>query len=208
VKRFLIRHFLCTSVVANAFEIMLTKEWKQYLTLTALTWIGVNLLLNLVGLVIGELLEPSTFGIDIFWFAERLFVQFAGFTLTFILSIALTRRRVLSLYAFSLMQFMVFHVIFFADLTSDENGYYFISQMDSWSVWYLMANHQELIDIVSYFYPTSGTFEDGMFIPELTTFYSVWIAMTLVYFVVITWLTGMVVNFIRNRFALATTTGM
>jgi hypothetical protein len=178
---------------------MLTKEYKQYLVRTILTWVGINLLLNLVGLVIGELLELSPFGVDILWISQHLFVQSVGFTLIFISTIFLTHRRVLSLYAFTGVQFVVFHLIFLTDLTWEDNGYHFISQMDSWNVWYLMANQQTLTDLVSMFYPTYGTFEDGMFIPELTTFYLVWIVLTLLYFVGVTWLTNVVVNFIQEK---------
>jgi hypothetical protein len=48
-------------------------------------------------------------------------------------------------------------------------------------------------------------FEHGFFIPELSTFYSVWIALTLIYFVGVTWLTKVSVRFITDRDALATT---
>jgi hypothetical protein len=80
-------------------------------------------------------------------------------------------------------------LIFLSELNSDENGYHFISTNGQLVSLVLMAHQQELIDVLSIFYPTYGVFEDGMFIPKLDVFYIVWIALTLFYFLCVTWLT-------------------
>lgn len=167
---------------------------SKILAYTILVWSTLNLILNLVGRGISDYLLNTLFEIDFYWHLKNIGFQVLIFSITTIISFILLGRRKLFLYTFSLLQFIIFHLIFLLGLERHENRPYFISTWDSLGVKFLLSNQQNLIDIISVYFPMYGTFDHGMFIPELTTFYIIWVLLTSIYFFILTWLTDVILT--------------
>jgi hypothetical protein len=179
-------------VVAKCFRIAMTinKDDIKYIGWTTAIWVTVNLFLNLFGLWIAELLTDAAYHTDIFWQLKYILFQSLVFSVLLTVCYLVTNKKKLSIYFFGLFQILIFHLIFFMNLSSESGRLQFWAKISSWDYTYLEANGQDLVYIVHAFYPLEGIFDDGMFIPDsLFRFYSNWIFLTLLYYFIITWLT-------------------
>ncbi len=169
------------------------REDIKYVIRTIVLWTAINLILNLIGLGTVELLSEYSDNVDLnlLWHLKFIAFQTLIFSATLTTVYVLTRKKKISLYSFTVLQLILFHLIFFMNLVDYGDGKYYFSVTDlSWEYSYLFANGQNLLDIIGIFDPLTGTFEDGMFIPDnLFRFYSVWILLTILYFSFISWWT-------------------
>lgn len=166
-----------------------------------LIWSILNLLLNLIGLVIIQLLREDGYQslTDLLWYLKNIGFQILIFSLTLFVTYFFIKSLKLYLYFFPLLQLLIFHAIFFIGLEQDETRFYFIASWDSIGMSCLFSNQQGLIDILSIFYPMEGTFDDAVLVPDLPRFYVVWILLPSIYFFLLTWLTDMIFSFINQR---------
>lgn len=167
---------------------------------TVLIWTGINLFLNVVGLWgKGLLSDEIGFRFDIDWHGKYLAYQTLNFTGVFTLIYWVARRRKFAIYSFVVVQMVAFHIIFLKNLVKEEGVTRFATSCPSFELTYLESHGQELVDIISIYYPMMGLFDCGIFSPEDTLlFYLTWIFLPLLYFFSV----GVVTDNFVKRFVL------
>ncbi len=158
--------------------------------------------LNLIGLFINKIISKNEF-IYIQQISSELlkpvFIQTVVFALCLILAYLFFKRKTITYYAFTIVQTVIFHIIFAANLRS-HNGLIFGCQLKNQGLQCLSNNGQYLTDLMSLFKPLNGNFDGGLFIPASAgLFYVEWILLVLIYFAVLTWLTKIVSNFLFDK---------
>jgi hypothetical protein len=170
------------------------KSKIKSLGLTVLIWSILNLLFDLVGVLLNELDSEITSYLFFFEMQCVLF-QVLVFGLAVILIFAITKKEKLSIFLYCLFQLVIFHFIFFNNLTNDTGSLRFWAGTDSWDYKYLEAHKPSLSYQLERYDPMYGNFSEGMFIPDsLSLFYFRWIVLTLVGLFAITWLTYRIQN--------------
>lgn len=170
-----------------------------YLVQLVFTWMTINLALNLIGLWITKLLNDAeyTYPENIFnEFAKPILIQSILFIICFSIGFVFMKKKKLAPYIFTVLQILVFHIIFIAN-TAIFHGIHFISNFSDVGIQYLSYSGQYLIDVLCIYFPINGNFENDMFLPtNVGTFYILWILLILVYYFVITWFSVKAVKFL------------
>ncbi len=168
------------------------QQYRRSIGFPILFWALIDLALNLLGLGLSRLLTPEDqyFPADVPFHLSQAGIQVLAFSGSFVLCYFLTKRWRFSIYFFTVIQIIIFHVIFFKNLTIEAGELQFVADFPSWELTYLQITAQDLVDVVSVFSPMTGIFDDGFFIPNsLFRFYSVEIFLTLLYYFLLSWVT-------------------
>ncbi len=154
-----------------------------------LAWTFINFAANLLGLWLTKLLNEAGYTYpENVWneFASPILVQSLFFGICLVISYNSLKNKNLSYYAFSIFQFIIFHLVFLLNLNF-THGIKFISNFSNFGLKYISYFGQYLVDILYLYFPINGNFKDGNFAPDnLITFYLHWIFMVLVYYFIIT----------------------
>ncbi len=173
-----------------------------FLLKNILIWTLLNFSFNLLGLWISKLIYAARFNaIESFTneFVKPILIQSTVFAICFSSAYIILQNRKITIYIFTLFQFVVFHLIFFLNLKS-SHIIHFETTLDNWGLQYLSNNGQYLVDILNIYLPVEGIFKNGVFIPRNTgLFYLQWIFLVLVYFGGLTWLTTIIHKFFFNK---------
>lgn len=164
---------------------------------TILIWTIVNLIFNLLGLYLTKLLNEAAYthmeNIQNEFF-KPLTIQSFLFSICLIVAYLFLKNRKLTLYLYVLLQFIIFHFIFFLNLKINPS-FHFESSFNNLGLLYLSYCGQYLVDILYLYFPINGYFENGAFMPSnIATFYIHWILLNLLYYFAITWISIYVVK--------------
>lgn len=161
-------------------------------------WVFLNFTFNLLGLWFSKLLDKAGFNYlqsISNEFVKPLIIQSGIFIVIYIIAYAFLKNRKITVYIFTLFQFLIFHVIFIINLNS-SHMLHFETSLDDWGLEYLSNMGQYFVDILYIYLPLEGIFQNGSFIPRNTgVFYLEWIFLVLIYFGAITWLSTKAVQF-------------
>ena len=168
----------------------LSKSEIIYLGQLILTWIFINITANMFGLWFSKLLNQAEFTyLDSITneFIKPLAIQSVIFTICTVVAFLFIKTKKLSLYIYTLVQFVIFHCIFLLNLKF-ANGIHYQTTFNNLGLKYLSNSGQYLIDVLYIYFPITGNFENGMFIPaNLGTFYIHWILLTSLYYGGLKW---------------------
>ncbi|MHB9141531.1 MAG: hypothetical protein ACYC25_06625 [Paludibacter sp.] len=175
----------------------LSKKDIGYLIQVILSWSFINLAFNMFGLWITKLLNESAytyFENIMYEFVNPLLIQSAIFGICLLGAFLFMKNKKLSNYAFVLFQFVVLHAIFISHLKI-HHGLHFVTTFKDFGLQYMSYSGQYLVDILYLYFPISGNFDKGLFMPDnLGTFYIHWILLNILYYFAITWITGQFVK--------------
>jgi len=181
----------------------ITKSEIKYPGLLILVFSILNILTNFLGLWIAKLLKANDLAhLDSFFkeFVRPIGIQMLLFALVTSAVFLFFRRRKFVFYAFAVIQTVVFHIIFFLNV-STAHSIHFITSINGVGIKYLSFFGQYLIDLLYLRFPLKGTFDETVFLPfNIGTFYIHWILLNLIYYFVITWLAIILTNtFTKKR---------
>lgn len=173
-----------------------------FLLKNILIWTLLNFAFNLLGLWISKLIYAAGFNsLESVSneFVKPILLQSLLFAVCFATAYILLKNKKLSYYIFTLIQFVLFHLIFFFNIKLN-NGLHFETTIGNWGLKYLSYQGQYLVDILYLYFPIDGNFENGMFIPLNTgLFYIHWVLLVLLYFAVLTWISKVASKFFFNK---------
>ena len=180
----------------------LNKSDILFLLQRILVFAYLDFALNLIGLFINKIISKNEF-IYIQLISSELLkpilIQTVVFALCLILAYLFFKKRFITYYAFTIVQTVVFHIIFIANIRW-HNGLTFGCHLKNNGLQYLSNNGQYLTDLVSLFKPLNGNFDGGLFMPASAgLFYVEWILLVLIYFAVLTWITKVVSDFLFSK---------
>ncbi len=165
-------------------------------------WVYLNTAFNIWGLWIIKQISGTEFQPlqNVFVeFFKPIIIQSVVFGVCFLIAITFLRSRKLSIYLFSVVQFIVFNFIFLINLKT-TGGIHFETTWNNFGLHYLSYNGQYMIDILQTLFPMSGEFEGEIFKPtETLKFYFYWIILINLYFASISLISQAVYRFIRTN---------
>lgn len=169
----------------------LSKTEAKKLVEIILIWIFLNITFNMFGLWFSKLLKATEFTYlenIVSEFVKPIFIQSLIFGVCLSIAFRFLKNKKFSFYLFAIVQFVIFHIIFFLNLKI-HHGLHFVSTFDNLGLQYLGLNGQYLVDVLYLYFPINGFFENNMFKPDnLLQFYSYWVLFILVYYIALTWI--------------------
>lgn len=173
------------------FTMKIQKFEIKYLSQLIITWTFINLSLNMLGLLITKLLNEAEYTyIDNITneFIKPLAIQSLAFGVCVSIAFLVLKNKKIAQFAFILVQFVVFHIIFILNLKI-HHGLHFQSTFNNNGLLYLSYCGQYLIDVLYLYFPINGNFDNGLFLPSnIGTFYLHWIFLNLAYYAGLTWI--------------------
>ncbi len=184
------------------FNLNFKKADIYYLIQAIITWTFINFAFNMFGLYLTKILNQSAYEYpESVWyeFVKPILLQSLLFGIIFSIGYIVLKRKVLAYYMFSIVQFVIFHLIFFLNLNF-RNGVHFVSTFKNIGIEYLTLSGQYFVDILYLYFPVNGNYTNGIFAPDhVEAFYIHWILLNIVYYFFISWISLYVTRFFFGK---------
>ncbi len=178
-----------------------TKPDAAFASQFLLTWIYVNIALNILGLWIIKFISGSDYQViqNVFVeFIKPIITQTLIFTVCLFAGLSLLRNRNMAIMIFVLFQFIAFNLIFLLNLKT-SGGIHFETSWNSLGLKYFSLNGQYMVDIFQTLFPVSGEFEGEIFKPtETFKFYFYWVILTSLYYTLLNYTSIAVYRFFKR----------
>lgn len=161
------------------------KTYYKFILIWSGIHISINLLLFFIRIyVIDD--ESNSFN-DFFYLSKYVLLQILIFTsITMICKFLLNERRVVY-FSFPIIQSIILHFLFLKKLKLTDDGCKFTAEFFDFEVKYLEMNLQEFSSILLYYFPFTGIFESGFYVPDNTIYsYLLLVFSIVIYYFIIT----------------------
>jgi hypothetical protein len=177
----------------------ITKREIAYLLVLVLSWIALNIGLNLLGLRITRVLKPLEW---VFFsspqkeFFVPLIIQSLCFLLFTVPGYLFVKNKKMAVYTYALFQVVALNLLFLVNLKF-HSGIHFMAQFHNPGLKYMALSGQYMVDILYLFKPINGNYDSGLFAPDKTgAFYFHWVFLVSLYYAVTSWLVVTLTGFL------------
>lgn len=160
-------------------------------------WTIINVFFNATALFLTDYLNDSLLHLTFNFTSFFSFITFQScyFGLILTVSACILRKKFIVLYAYSIIQFIVLHLVFFYCLKTEEGVLNFITDMSGIPLKIINNSGTDISYVLAYFFPIEGLFDGGIFWPDnLERFYLLIILVPILYNFFLTWLADRVVK--------------
>jgi len=162
-----------------------------------IVWTIINVLINGLARLLSMHLNDGLRYMEFYFSNFFSYIAFQSFYFgcIFAISACISRNKVIVLYAYSIMQFIALHLVFFYCLKTEDGVLSFITDMAGIPLMIIDKSGTDISYTLAYFLPIEGLFDGGIFWPyNLERYYFLIILVPILYNFFLTWLTDRVIK--------------
>lgn len=163
-------------------------------------WTVINILFNYYGLIISRMvlkdayIPPVSVSNE---FTHPLIVQSLIYGSVIVLAQYLLKNKLLQLFSFSIVQFILLHISFLSGLKF-ANGIHYESALNGPGLKYLGYNGQYLVEFIFSKFPVQGDFITAFRPENWKVFYIQWVGAIFIYYLITSVIAEFIVTLIQN----------
>lgn len=165
-------------------------------------WTIINVFFNATAQFLTENLYNGFLHIAFYFnsFFSYITFQSCYFGLILTVSACISQKKLTVLYAYSIVQFIALHLVFFYCLKTEEGVLSFITDDPGVPLKFINYSGTDISYTFGYFFPIKGLFDGGIYWPDnLERFYLLLILVPILYNFFLTWITSRVVRMLWKR---------